>query len=1067
MVSIPLFPVNYSAAIRHLIPTLSFAAGAVCSGAAPAAISFNHEIRPIISENCFKCHGPDAKNQKSEFRLDTAAKATTDLGGYAGIVPGEPARSEVIRRIFSNDPAKIMPPRDSNLTLTAHEKELLKAWIAQGAKYEPHWSLIPLPASVSVPDTVGTWARNEIDCFIARKIADTGLSPARAVAPDRWLRRVTFDLTGLPPTSAEIAAFLADPSSAARERVVDRLLATPAYAERMTSEWLDVARYSDSYGYQRDEERFVWPWRDWVISAFAENMPYDRFITLQLAGDLLPGAGPREILPTAFNRLHGHNQEGGIVLEEYRVEYVADRTNTFSTAFLGLTMECARCHDHKYDPLPTRDYYSLGAFFANIDESGLSSYFTDAAPTPAMPVSTPEADATLARTEKARSDDEHRIAALRSDPAVIATFDQWLGRRPALAWPGLVAHLDFEELKDGKIPNLVAPDHPAVTVGDNRLVEGRFGRALEFAGDDATYLPEVGRFERHDPFSISAWIRPQQLAPRENVFSRSAGADDAASCGYEFLLMDGRPTASLIHFWPGDGLRVQAKEPLHAGEWAHVVMTYDGSSRAAGLRLYVNGRPVESEVIRDHLTRSITDWKRIADNPTESFRMNFIIGQRYRDRGFVQGRMDELQIFDRTLTPVEVAQLHDGNHLAELLGKSADSLAAGDRAELFDYFLATACEPARRLDKELHTARADWDRTMDALPAISIMRENAQPTATHVLLRGAYDAHGELVRPDTPKALPPFPANQPRNRLGLARWLTEPDHPLTARVAVNRYWQLMFGRGLVRTQEDFGSQGRPPTHPELLDWLARDFIASGWDLHHLLKKIALSATYAQDTVIDPETRQKDPENNTYCRSEPRRLTGEMVRDAALAESGLLVARLGGPPVRPYELAAGFEPVDPDRDEGLYRRSLYTRWKRNSPAPIMVTFGVPKRDVCSVKRTATSSPLQALVVLNAPQFIEAARVLAAQLLAGHGTDTNGLLEDAFLRLASRQPDPAERRLLADLYQRQHAIYAASPSDAAALLATGRAPLPASYNPVDLATATVMVNALMNLNESLSF
>jgi Protein of unknown function (DUF1553)/Protein of unknown function (DUF1549)/Concanavalin A-like lectin/glucanases superfamily/Planctomycete cytochrome C len=1032
-----------------------------------SAIRFNEHIRPILSDKCFKCHGPDAKNQKSDFRVDTAAKATADLGGYAGIVPGNPARSELMLRIHSKDPDDVMPPPNSPLQLTEKEKTLLKDWIAAGAPYEAHWSLNPPPASIPVPAAGGDWAINSIDRFIAEKIIATGLKPAAAAPKEKWLRRVTFDLTGLPPTPDEIAVFLAGSNPKGREKVVDRLLATKAYAERMTSEWLDVARYSDSYGYQKDEERFAWPWRDWVISSFAENMRYDRFMTLQLAGDLLPGAGPREILPTAFNRLHGHNMEGGIVLEEYRVEYVADRINTFSTAFLGLTMECARCHDHKYDPLPTRDYYSLGAFFANIEESGLISYFTEAAPTPTMPFSTPEADAALAKIRTTRDQAEKRLTDLRAAPDTTTAFNAWLQTKPALTWPGLVAHLDFEELKEGKIRNLANPAKPATTVGDNRLAEGRLGRGIEFAGDDATYIPEVGVYERHDSFSVSAWIRPQQHAERENVFSRSAGADDAASCGYEFLLINGRPTASLIHFWPGDGLRVQSPEPLPVGEWSHVTVTYDGSSRAKGLRLYVNGRSVKTEVIADHLTRTISQWRRIADNKKDAFRMHFVIGERYRDRGFVQGRMDELHVFDRVLAPAEVAQLHDGKHLAALLAKPAKTLTPGERVQLFDYFLATAFAPARQLADELRTARVEWNRTFDALPAISIMRETPRPTPTHVLLRGAYDAHGEQVRPDTPTALPPFPADQPRNRLGLARWLTAPDHPLTARVAVNRYWQLMFGRGLVLTPEDFGSQGSNPSHPALLDWLARDFINSGWNLHHLLKQIALSATYAQDTVVDPATRLKDPENLTYSRSAPRRLTGEMVRDASLAASGLLVKKVGGPPTRPYELSAGFEPATPDTGEGVYRRSLYTLWKRNSPAPVMATFGVPKRDVCSVKRTTSSSPLQALVVLNGPQFIEAARVLASQLLTKHGPDAAVWIDDAFVRLVSRKPDAGERELLVKLHQQHRAMFRATPEDAAALIANGQTPPPPAADPVELASATLIVNALMNLSEALAF
>lgn len=1028
-----------------------------------AEVSFSREIRPILSDHCFKCHGPDAKNQESEYRLDNQENAHADLGNYFGIVPGAPERSELITRIHSNDESLVMPPPDAHLKLTNEEKKLLEKWIREGAEYEPHWSFVPPAATVPVPAGSSGWPRNEIDRFIDARLADAGLGPADEASREKWLRRVTFDLTGLPPTPAAIRAFLADREPGAHERVIDSLFDSTAHAERMASEWLDLARYSDSYGYQRDEERLAWPWRDWVISAFRENMPYDRFVTLQLAGDLLPDAGPAEVLPTAFNRLHGHVMEGGIVLEEYRVEYVADRTNTFGTAFLGLTMECSRCHDHKYDPLPIRDYYSLGSFFANIDESGLISYFTETAPTPAMPLSNPEADQRLAMAGQAVERLAAELDELAEDDTLNAAFEAWLEKRGTLDWPGLLAHVPFDSLEDGKLENRAKPDHPATTKGGNRLMEGKFGKAIEFAGDDPTVVPDVAHFDREQPFSVSVWIRPDTLHPRENVFSRSAGADDAAGNGYEFLLINGHPTASLSHFWPGNAIRVQATEPLPAGEWSHVLMTYDGSSRAAGLRLHVNGRLADTRVIKDHLTRSISTWRRI---PEDSHRQHFIVGQRYRDRGFVKGRMDELRIFDRALTAAEARQLHDGTFLDRLLKTPAANLTGTERAMLHEYFLATRSSRARSLRTRLLAARLSWNETMDSLPSISVMRELPEPRPAYILERGAYDAHGEEVVADTPGTLPPFPRDQPRNRLGLARWLTDPDHPLTARVAVNRYWQLMFGRGIVRTPEDFGSQGKVPTHPGLLDWLARDFIDHGWDVRHLLRQIALSATYRQDTVVDPAVREKDPENLLYSRSDPRRLSGEMVRDNLLAVSGLLVDQVGGPPTRPYELEVSFEPVEAGPGDDVYRRSLYTRWKRNAPPPVMVTFGVPKRDVCSVKRIDTSSPLQALVALNGPQFIEASRVLAASLLEKHGDDSVAAIAEAFLLLTSREPEPEELEILDGLHQQQVTGYREDPGEADALLSTGREPVPPGANRPELASMALIVNAVMNLNEALS-
>ncbi len=904
-------------------------------------LSFNSDIRPILSDKCFKCHGPDAENQESEFRLDTAEHAMADLGGYFGIQPGDTDASELVKRIFSEAESEMMPPVDSNLSLTEEEKQKLVQWIEEGAVYEKHWSLELLSDAVPVPSSRGDWARNDIDRFIEAGFAVREVGPAAEANREKWLRRVTFDLTGLPPSEADIEAFLADDSVRAFERVVNRLLDSLAYAERMTTEWLDVARYSDSYGYQRDDIRLVWPWRDWVISAFAENMPYDEFVTLQLAGDLLPDAGQEETLPTAFNRLHGHVKEGGIVLEEYRVEYVADRTHTFGTAFLGLTFECARCHDHKYDPITMKDYYSLSSFFANIDESGLISYFTDAAPTPAMPLSNPEADAAMALAREVEAVVLGERKTLEEGMASTDEFREWLQyHRPAGGdLPGLAGHLSFDVWEDGgKLSNSVDVTNPALTGERNRLVPGRFGQAIEFDGDEVTHLPNVGHYQREDAFSYSLWLWQNETAPRENVYSRGAGADDAASIGYEFLLIDGKPTASLIHFWPGNGLRVQALEPLAPREWHHLVVTYDGSSRAAGLKLYLNGEPLATRVVQDRLTRSISEWIKISEQ--ESHRHHLVLGQRYRDRGFVKGRLDEFRAFDRELTAIEARQLFDGKSLDLLLAKDATALSDAQLVALADYFAATTSNAVREVRADLLAARADWNRTMDALPAISIMQETDEPKPAYILTRGAYDQRAEQVTAATPESLPAFPADAPRNRLGLAQWLLEPNHPLTARVVVNRYWQMMFGQGLVRTPEDFGSQGRPPTHPLLLDWLARDFVNSGWDIHHLLRQMALSATYRQSTVISPATRLRDPENVTWCRSEPKRLEAEMIRDNALAVSGLLVGTVGGPPVKPYELAVAFEPVEPDEGDSLYRRSLYTRSKRNSPAPVMIAFDAP-------------------------------------------------------------------------------------------------------------------------------
>ena len=1022
-----------------------------------AEVSFNRDIRPILSESCLLCHGPNAQDREAELRLDRPEDAYADRDGAAAIVPGDPANSLLIWMINARDEEDRMPPSKHARSLSQAEKDLLYQWIEEGARYEGHWAFTPLPEMVAVPEHGGQWAKNEIDHFIAARMAETDLKPAPESSREKWLRRVSFDLTGLPPTLDEMDRFLSDESDAAYEKVVDRLLSSAAYAERMTSEWLDVARYSDSYGYQRDHDRYVWPWRDWVIDAFRENMPYDEFITLQLAGDLLTDPQPKDVIPTAFNRLHAHKMEGGIVLEEYRVEYVADRTQTFSTAFLGLTMECARCHDHKYDPISAKDYYALSSFFANIDEAGLISFFTEGIPTPAMPISHPEADEALAAVQEEITGLEGKLEQAERGVGESKEFESWMASRPDLTWPGLVASLSFDDREGETLVNSTAPGHPATTSELNLSVPGVANAAIAFTGDDPLKVPEVGHFTREQPFSASLWIRPRQIAERENLFSRGGGADDAASLGYEFLLLDGKPTASVIHYWPGNAIRAQAKESIEPGQWHHLAVTYDGSSRADGIRIYVDGRSIETTIIKDNLTRQITEWS--------GDRTNLVLGQRYRDRGFVGGQMDEFRMFDREIAAAEVKELYDGSHLQRLLQKEVDLLEERERTELLEYFVATGHEPVAELRRELQTARAKWNRQMDELPDLTIMRELPEPRPAYVLERGAYNARGEEIAADTPQILPTFPQDQPRNRLGLAKWLTGPDHPLTARVAVNRYWQIIFGQGLVRTPEDFGLRGEPPTHPALLDWLARDFVDNGWNLHRLLKQMVCSATYGQSSRTDEKTWKIDPKNETYSRSNPDRLSGEMIRDNALAVSGLLVRTLGGPPVKPYELTVGFIPVEPDEGDGLYRRSLYTLWKRNSPAPAMVTFDAPKRDVCTVKRETTASPLQPLIILNGPQFVEASRVLAEKLIREYPGDEEAQIEMAFRLLTSRLPEKEEVSLVGNFLDRQLSEFRSDPAGAEQFLEVGQAPLSGDVDPIDLAAKTVVINTLMNFNESI--
>lgn len=1011
---------NSSAILSALAAMVPMAAAAHAAGPRPQRIRFNRDVRPILSDNCFKCHGPDKEARQAGLRLDNPQDARRVLG----------KDGPLLKRITSTDADVHMPPPDSKLSLTRSEIETLTRWIRQGAQYDRHWAFLPVP-KVAVPQVHrADWPRNEIDRFILARLEAEGLSPAKEAGREKLIRRLSFDLTGLPPTLEEIDAFLNDSSPRAYERLVDRLLASPAYGERMAAAWLDVARYSDSYGYQVDRDRFVWPWRDWVIRAFNRNMPYDRFVTWQLAGDLLPAATDEQVLATTFNRLHSQKVEGGSVPEEFRTEYVADRTQTFATAFLGLTMECCRCHDHKFDPLNQKEYYQLFAFFNNIDEAGLYSYFTQAVPTPTLWLTDESTQKRIADVRRRITDAETRLATLGTTRR--KAFQRWLKARTG-TMPAPLLHLDFE--KTG--------------LGGNRRVPGRIGKGVKLTGDDVIGT-KVGNFTRNQPFSVALWMNVPRDFRRAVVFHRSRAWTDAGSRGYELLLEDGRLSAALVHFDPGNSLRVRTKHKVPLNRWLHVAVTYDGSSCADGLRIFVDGRPAETTVVRDKLRKNITGGG--GDHVA--------IGARFRDRGFTDGRVDEFQVFDRRLTPIEVAQLHDGRSLQAALAAPSEKLTAAQREGLFQFYLQTADRAYRRQLSALQKVREERSKLTDGVREIMVMREMTHRRPTFVLKRGAYDKPGERVFPQTPAVFPPFPKDAPQNRLGLAKWLTDPRHPLTARVAVNRLWQLVFGNGLVRTPEDFGSQGRPPTHPQLLDWLADDFVRHGWDVKRLLKTIVMSATYRQSTF---NPKLVDPENRLLGRAPSYRLSAEMLRDNALAVSGLLVRKTWGPPVKPYEVTASFKPVRRDKGRGLYRRSLYTYWKRTAPAPVMMTLDASKREVCQVRRERTSSPLQALVMLNGPQFVEAARVLAQRLVRRHGRDTDRSLREAFRLLTSRRPNANELQALRQLYCEQLADFTRHPQKAASFLKTGDAPADPKLPAARVGALGVVVQTLMNFDE----
>ncbi|WP_236622054.1 DUF1553 domain-containing protein [Novipirellula maiorica] len=994
---------------------------------------FNFDVRPILSENCFHCHGFDEAAREADLRLDTEDGAKE----YA-IEPGDATQSEVYLRIISDDPDLRMPPASSGRSLSEDQIETIRQWIDHGAEYEGHWSFTA-PQRPEVPEP-GEEQRthNAIDAFVQSKLAKNNLSLAPEADRETLIRRVTFDLTGLPPTIAEIDSFLADESPDAYERLVDRLLERDAYGERMAADWLDVARYSDTYGFQVDRDRFVWPWRDWVIQAFNQNMPYDQFITEQLAGDLLPDATRDQILATTFNRLHPQECEGGSVPEEFRIESVADRTQTVATGIMGLTMECCRCHDHKYDPLKQKEYFQLSAFFDNIAEAGLYSFFTNAIPTPTLPLPTADQEQQLSATSIAADAASQTLKSAITERSAAA--EKWAAEIESIAAESLETELQLAK-------PILALDFEDKPSGPNTQTDGVVGHAVTLTGDDPINT-KVGNFSRSTPFSISCWIKTPDVKQRAVIFHRSRAWTDAASRGYELLIDNGRLSWSLIHFWPGNAISIRSTDVIPTNQWIHVVVSNDGSSSAAGLAIYVDGKQVETETVRDALTKNITGGG--GDN--------IAIGERFRDNGFKHGSVDEFQVYDTMLTELEIQRLSAAK-------RPPANPIAGSNEQLRDHYLGRIDETVNQARSELTEARKNLCAVQDAVAEIMVMQELSEPKPSYLLERGMYDQRGEPVEPGTPGTLLDFPADAPRNRLGLAQWLTRNDHPLTSRVAVNRLWQICFGEGIVRTPEDFGSQGAPPTHPELLDWLAVQFVDDGWDIKRMLKLIVSSATYRQSSQNpDPQAVASDPENRFLSRFPSYRLPAEMLRDSVLAMSERLVSTIGGPPVKPYDIEESFSPSKRGSGDALYRRSLYTYWKRTGPAPTMMTLDAAKRDVCQVKRERTSSPLQAFVLMNGPQFIEAGRVTAEKLIRLHDDDTTAILVDAFRRTTSRKPSPAQLNTLQTLYQAQLDYFSEHDDRTSQFLAIGDTEIDEAMDRVALAATSVVVGTLMNFDLS---
>ena len=1036
------------------------------------AVDFNRDIRPLLSDRCYACHGPDEAKRKSGLRLDTEEGALALLkSGERAIIRGaDHLKSGLLGRITTKDEEDVMPPPKFGKPLTTAEADLLTRWVKQGAPWQKHWSFIP-PVRPELPVVKDRkWPRNAVDRFILARLEKDGIKPAAEADKATLIRRVTFDLTGFPPTIAEVDAFLADRSADAYEKLVDRLLASPHYGERLAQNWLDLSRYADTSGYHFDGVRFMWLWRDWVINSFNENKPFDSFTIEQLAGDLLPEANQAQRIATGFVRNNMTNDEGGADPDEYLNKYVVDRVNTVGAVWLGLTVGCTECHDHKYDPMTAKDFYRFYAFFHNVPEKGLDRIRTDNPP-PRLPVPTPEQAVKFVEADFRQKDAEKTLADRTNELG--ETQEKW--EREVVETPptkpspaGLRAVLSFDETLDGVATNGSARLSGKFT-GTNAVefADGRLGKALKLDGKTHVELEPGIAFDRTNAFSYGAWIKFQ--GKDGTVLSRIE--KEPGYRGYDLLISESKLELHLVAKWPDDALKVRTKEVLPANQWLHVFATHDGSAKAAGVKLYINGKLRETETVKDQLKGSITNSEPIR------------IGSRNGQSPFT-GSIDDVRIYDRALSAEDVRLLVFDSYLP-IINRSRGKRSAEERTDLARFYKENHAVDFIRAEKGLADAKKSKDAFYTQIPSSLIMEEMDPPRDTFVLVRGDFRTKGEKVTAATPAFLPPLPSG-PTNRLTLARWLVSKENPLAARVTVNRYWAMLFGNGLVKTANDFGSQGEWPSHPELLDWLAVQFRDGGeanekfgiknsravgaWDVKALIRLMVTSAAYRQSAAVSPEKLEKDPYNRLLTRGPRIRLDAEFIRDNALAVSGLLNSKIGGASVKPYQPPGIWDGVDAaykqDKGGDLYRRGLYVFWRRSAHYPSFATFDAPNREVCTFLRQRTQTPLQSLVLMNDPAYVEAARGLAQRVFAEAPSDLNRRLVLAFRHTLGRPPQTGETALLKKTYDQQLANFQGDPKSAEALLKVGESPAPTSIDKAELAAMTAVANVLLNLNETIT-
>jgi len=1039
------------------------------AGEGKQTVSFNRDIRPILSSKCFHCHGPSEKSRKAKLRLDLEESALSERDGIRAIVPRKLDESELWHRILSDDPEEMMPPPESKKPMSKEEISLFKSWIAEGAQWEDHWSFTAIQQPTLPKVSNSDWCRNPIDRFVLRTLDQRGLKPSPEADRRTLARRLFLDLTGLPPSPAEVKGFVDDKSPDALERLVDRLLGSDGYAERMTLVWMDAARYGDTSVFHDDGPRTMWPWRDWVLNAYKNNMPFDQFTIEQLAGDLLPESTVEQKIASGFNRNHATTDEGGVIAEEFRVEYVVDRVKTTANVWMGLTMECAQCHSHKYDPISQEEYFSFYAFYNNNADPGMQTRRGNQAPV--VNVESSDQKKKKAELEKKTEGISKKQDGRRKDAQ--KAFDEWTeeqfltagDEKTPIAPSGLVSHLPLDNFEKNLTPDIARNTTDCQLHGKAKPIgNAKFNGGLKIEGNGFVEVKGFKDPTWNKPFSYGCWVKTSNGNQNGAVFAKMDEGN--AYRGFDLWLQSGKPGAHIIHKWQDNAVKVVGKKKIAAKKWQHVFITYDGSGRAAGTRVFLNGEKLDHTVEADGLTATIA-----TDKPLR-------LGRRFSTSITNGVEIDDFRFYDRELTSVEVQSLFGSDLISPLLALAASERTPEQTKTLFDHYLNSIDKPYQALAREKDKINGELASLGKSKITSMIMADNPanKMRKTYLLMRGQYSSpdKSKEFEPNTPTFLPPMKEDLPKTRLGLAKWIVDPQHPLTARVAVNRHWQTIFGRGLTDTPSDFGSQGNWPTHPDLINWLAADFRKNGWDVKRAIKQMVTSATYRQSSVTRPEHIEKDPVNLYHARAPRFRMMGEFVRDNALAISGLLKRDFGGSGVKPYQppglwvevsLSGGRKFIR-DKGEKLYRRSMYTYWKRSAPQPALMAFDTPSREVCVLQRQRTNTPMQALVTLNDDQFVEAARHFARRILSSGKKTFPDKLNFAFEWATGRPADQLRIDVLKEFYDEQSKVFKDDPKRADELLSVGESPRDEKLDPYDHAAWTLLASIILNLDETLN-